>query len=173
MSTANKSALNFALSLNIPLWKLFGWFRWLQPWAMGDWQLHHDNAPAHASHLVQNFFVKTSNDPGDSAPLQPRFDALWLLTFPKTKITFEREDISDGWWDSGKYNGAADGGWENCVRSQCAYFEGDWSITVLCTMFLVSCVLFNKCLYFSYYMTGTFWTDLVYPADSTYIGLPS
>ena len=44
--------------------------------------------PAHASHLVQ-FFGETSNHPGDSAPLQPRFGALQLLTFPKTKIAFE------------------------------------------------------------------------------------
>ena len=41
------------------------------------------------------FFGETSNHPGDSAPLQPRFGALQLLAFPKTKITFEREEISD------------------------------------------------------------------------------
>ena len=40
------------------------------------------------------FFGETSNHPGDSAPLQPRFGALGLLAFPKTKITFEREEIS-------------------------------------------------------------------------------
>ena len=28
--------------------------------------------------------------------------------------------------------------WENCVRPQGAYFEGDWGVIVLCTMFLVS-----------------------------------
>ena len=49
---------------------------------------------------------------------------------------------------------AADGDWKNCVKSQGAYFEGDWGIIVLCTMFLVSCNLFNKGLYFSYYMAG-------------------
>ena len=49
-------------------------------------------------------FGETSNHPGDSAPLQPRFGALKLLAFPKTKITFEREEISDCWWDSGKYD---------------------------------------------------------------------
>ena len=38
-------------------------------------------------------FGETSNHPGDSAPLQSRFGALWLVTFPKTKITFEREEI--------------------------------------------------------------------------------
>ena len=98
------------------------------------------------------FFGETLNHSGDSVLLQPRFGALWLLAFPKTKITFEREEISEHWWDSGKYDGAADGDWKNCVRSQGAYFEGDWGIVVLCTMFLVSCVFFNKCLYFSYYM---------------------
>ena len=34
------------------------------------------------------------------------------------------------------------------MRSQGAYFEGDWGITVLCTMFLVSCIFFNKRLFF-------------------------
>ena len=45
--------------------------------------------------LCAEFFVETSNHPGDSAPLQPRFGALQLLASPKTKITFEREEISD------------------------------------------------------------------------------
>ena len=60
---------------------------------------------------------------------QPRYSPdlvpcdFWL--FPKLKITFEREEISDPRGDSGKYDGAADGGWENYVRSQGAYFEGD------------------------------------------------
>ena len=67
------------------------------------------------------FFGETSNHPGDSATLQPRFGVLQLLPFPKTKITFEREEISDHRWDSGKYDGAADGNWENCVRSQGAF----------------------------------------------------
>ena len=84
------------------------------------------------------FFGKASNHPGDSALPQPRFGTLQLLFFPKTKITFEREEISDYWWDSGQYNGAADGDWENYVRSQGAYFEGDWGVIVICTMFLLS-----------------------------------
>ena len=104
-------------------------------------------------HILCNFFCETSNHPGDSAPLQPRFGALWLLTLPQTKITFEMEEISDHRWDSGEYDTAADGDWESCVRSQGAYFEGDWGVIVLWTMFLVSCI-FNKCLYFSYYMAG-------------------
>ena len=34
-------------------------------------------------------FGKTSNHPGDSAPLQPRCGTLQLLAFPKRKNTFE------------------------------------------------------------------------------------
>ena len=34
--------------------------------------------------------------------------------------------------------------WENTVRSQGTYFEGDWGVIVLCTMLLVSCIFFNK-----------------------------
>ena len=72
------------------------------------------------------------------SPLQPRFGVLWLLAFPQTKITFKREDASDYWWDSGKYDGAAGGDWENGMRSQGAYFEENWGIIVLCTIFLIS-----------------------------------
>ena len=51
------------------------------------------------------FFGDTSNHPGDSAPLQPRLDTLTTSGFPQTKIIFEREESSDHWWDSGKYDG--------------------------------------------------------------------
>ena len=55
------------------------------------------------------FFGKTSNQPDDPAPLQHRTGTLQLLAFPQTKITFEREEISDHRQDLGKYDGAADG----------------------------------------------------------------
>ena len=32
----------------------------------------------------------------------------------------------------------------------------DWDVIVLCTMFLVSCIFFSKCLYFAYYISGDF-----------------
>ena len=88
--------------------------------AMGNWWLAASLRQYAHSCITSRaeFFGKTSNDPGDSASIQPRFGALWLLAFPKTIITFEREEISDCQWDSGKYDGAADGDWENCVRSQ-------------------------------------------------------
>ena len=40
----------------------------LQLWATGDWQLHRDNAPTHASGLVQSF-SETSNRSGETVPL--------------------------------------------------------------------------------------------------------
>ena len=52
-------------------------------------------------------------------------------------------------WD--QENTTASGNWENCVRSQGAYFGRDWSVIVLCTMSLVFVSSsINVC--FSYYM---------------------
>ena len=93
------------------------------------------------------------------SPLQPRFGALQLLAFPKTKISSEREEISGHQWDSGKYDWAADGNWKNCVRSVGAYSEAEWGIIVLWTMFLVSSSI-NVSSFHSAWL-DTFWTDLV------------
>ena len=94
--------------------------------AMGNWWLTASSQQHTHSCITSHaeFFGKTSNHPGDSAPLQPRFGTLQHLAFPKTAIIFETEEISDHPWDSGRYDGAADGGCENCVRSWGAYFEG-------------------------------------------------
>ena len=97
------------------------------------------------------FCGKASNHPGDSALLQPVFGTLKLLAFPKTKTTFEREEISDYQWDSGKYDGAADGNWENCEVPRCLLWRG-LSFIVLCTLFLVSPSV--NVSFFPYYMAG-------------------
>ena len=55
-------------------------------------QLHHDNAPAYSTALVQAFVRKASHHPGLSARLQPRFGSLRLLTLPKAKIAVEKEE---------------------------------------------------------------------------------
>ena len=130
------------------------WQKWST--AMGNWWLAASSLQHTCSCITSHaeFCGETSNQPGDSAPLKPSFGALQLLAFPKTKITFEQEEISDHQQDSGKYDGAAGEDWENYVRVQGAYFEGDWSSIVLCTMFLITCIFFNKCLYFSYDMAG-------------------
>ena len=53
------------------------------------WQLRHYNMPAHASCLVQSFLVKHQIIQVTQPP--SRLD----LAFLQTKITFEREEISD------------------------------------------------------------------------------
>ena len=71
------------------------------------------------------FFGKTPNHPGDSAcPLQLKLAPCDFWFFLKLK-SLEREETSDHRRDSGEYDGVADGVWENCVRSQGTYFEGD------------------------------------------------
>ena len=114
--------------------------------ALGNWWLAASSWQGACSCVTccAEIFGETSNHPGDSTPLQPRLGALWLLAFPKTKTTFEREEISDHQWNSIKCDGAVDGKWENWVRSPDAYFEGHWGIIALC-------IFFNKCLFFILY----------------------
>ena len=57
-----------------------------------------------------------------------------------------------------KHNRAADSDRENCVRSQGAYFEGDWGVIVLCTVFPVSSM--NVSIFHITWL-DTFWTGLV------------
>ena len=119
--------------------------------------------PTHASPLIQ-FFGETSNHPGDSAPLQPRFGALQHLAFPKTKITFEREDISDSWWDSGNIWW---GSWW-WLGELCEVPRWLWrGLRCHCPMYNVSCIL-NKCLYFYSTWLDTFWAYFTYPHKILY-----
>ena len=148
-------------SLDIPPLKVFGWFRRSQLWASGDWQFHHHNTPARASHHMQ-FFCETSSHPGDSATLQPRFGAMWLLAFPKTKITFEREEISDHQWDSGKYSRTTDGDGRTVWGPKVPTLKGTEALLsyVQCFLYLVSSSI-NVSIFLSTWM-DTFWTDLLY-----------
>ena len=111
--------------------------------AMGNWWLAASSQQCACTCIKSftEFFVKHQKT--QPRWLSPSIAQIWhpetkVLIFPKTKITFEREEISDWWWDSGKYDRVADGDWENCVRSQGAYFGGNCGVIVLCTMFLVS-----------------------------------
>ena len=81
---------------------------------------------AHIWHPVTSGFSPNLN-------LWKRRDFRLLMRFRKIWL--------GGWWQLG----------ELCKIS---YFEGVWGLIVLCTMFLVSCIFFKKCLYFAYYMAG-------------------
>ena len=138
---------------------------------MGNWWLAASSGQ-HAHSCIMSHahvFGETSNHPDDPGPLRPRFGPLQLLTFSKTKITFDREEISNHLWDSGKYDGEADGDWENCVRSQDSYFERDWGIIFLSIMFLVSFSI-NVSIFHIVWL-DSFWTSLIYVYTHVYINL--
>ena len=85
----NKSASNFTLSLNIPLWKLFGWFRRLQLWATDDWQLHHSNTPIPASPLVQSSSAKHQIIQMTQLPYSPNLAPCDFWILPKLKLSLK------------------------------------------------------------------------------------
>ena len=131
---------------------------------MGNWWLAASSQPHPRSCITfhAECFSETSNHPGDLAPLQPRFGTLWLLAFPQTKITFEREAISNCRSDSGKYDRAADGDWENCVRSLAPTLKGtEVSLSyVQCFLYLVSSSV-NISIFHTTWL-DIFWTGLIY-----------
>ena len=129
-----------------------------KPTAMGTWWLAASSQQHTCSCITScaEFFGKTSNHSGDSTPLQPRFGALWLLTFPKTKITSPREEISDHQWDSGIYDRAAVVIGRTVWGHKVPAFKG---LRHHCPVYHVSVyhvywVFFSKCLSFAYYMAG-------------------
>ena len=94
------------------------------------------------SHITScaEIFGETRDHPGDSVPLQPRFGILWLLAFPKTKITFEMEEMSDpsirfrkiwqgSWWQLG----------ELCEVPRCLLWR---KLSHHCPMYNVSCIFY-------------------------------
>ena len=123
-------------------------------WAASSWQCAHACIMPHAE-----FFCETSSHPGCSVLLQPTFGTLWLLAFPTTKITFEKgrdfrplmrfRKIQQGsWWQLG----------ELCEVPRFLLWRG---LRCRCPAYNISCIFFNKYLYFSYYTLDTFWTDIV------------
>ena len=85
----NESASHFAVSLNVHLWIVFRWFRRPQLWATGNWQLHHNNAPTHASHLLQSFLVKHQITQVTQSPCSPDLAPCGFWIFPKQKSLLE------------------------------------------------------------------------------------
>ena len=82
---------------------------WMMPqlWATGDWQLHHDNASNSCITSCAVFWWNIKSPRW----LSPTTAQVWhpvTSGFSQNKVTFEREEISDHRWDSGKYDGAAD-----------------------------------------------------------------
>ena len=120
-------------------------------------------------HISCRVFSQNMRSSRGLSPLQPRFGTLWLLAFPKTKITFKKGRDFRPFMYSGKYNETADRNWENCVRFQGAYFEGDWGIMccVQCFLYLVSSSINISIFHITW--LDTLWTGLVYPESDYFL----
>ena len=56
-----------------------------EKWRDGDWILHHDNAPAHTSHLVQQFLAKHGTAQLQQPPYSPDLAPCDFFLFPRLK----------------------------------------------------------------------------------------
>ena len=66
--------------------------------ATGDWQLHHDNVPAHASCLVQSFLVRLQITQVTHTPYNPDLAppcVFWLFPKLKSPLKGKRFQIID------------------------------------------------------------------------------
>jgi hypothetical protein len=104
-----------------------------------DWQLHHDNAPAHSSHLNQSFLAKHGIPVVHQAPYSPDMAPCDFWLFLKLKRPLKGshfESRKDIMWNAMKELRSLPEifqkcfqqwkeRWAKCVESQGAYFEGD------------------------------------------------
>ena len=102
---------------------------------------------------MQNFLVKQQITQVTQAPYHPGLAPCNFWLFPKLKSSLKgkRFQTIDEIQENTMGQLMAIG---RTMRSQGAYFKGDRSIIVLCTVFFVSCIFLNKCPYFSYCMAG-------------------
>ena len=130
--------------------------------AVGNWWLaassqqhvHSCIMSTPASRLRQSFLTKHQITQVTQHPYSPDLAPCGFWLFPKLKSPLKGERFQTVDEIQENMMGAADGNWENHKRSQGTHFEGDWGVIVLCTVFLVSCIFFSKCLYFSHYVAG-------------------
>ena len=101
-------------------------------------------------HVSCRAFLCNIKSWGDSAPLQPRFGALWLLAFViiKSPLKWKRfqtiDEIQENMTGSWCWLG------ELCEIPRCLLWSG-LRCHVPCTMFVVSCIFFNKPVFFIEY----------------------
>ncbi|KAL4143544.1 hypothetical protein QTP88_005863 [Uroleucon formosanum] len=106
----------------------------------GSWKLHHDNAPAHSAHIVQQFFTKHGIPVASQPPYLPDLAPCDFFLFPKIKMVLKGKRFQDV--DEIKQNATEQlrgvskndftrcfqkwqERWRTCMDSEGAYFEGD------------------------------------------------
>lgn len=106
----------------------------------GSWKLHHDNAPAHSAHVVQQFLAKHGIPVVSQPPYSPDLAPCDFFLFPKIKMALKGKRFQDV--DEIKQNATEQlrgvskndfhrcfqkwqERWRTCMDSEGAYFEGD------------------------------------------------
>ncbi|KAL4113507.1 hypothetical protein QTP88_017119 [Uroleucon formosanum] len=106
----------------------------------GSWKLHHDNAPAHSAHVVQQFLAKHGIPVVSQPPYSPDLAPYDFFLFPKIKMALKGKRFQDV--DEIKQNATEQlrgvskndfhrcfqkwqERWRTCMDSEGAYFEGD------------------------------------------------
>ena len=59
--------------------------KWPEKWRVGDWILHHDNVPAHPSHIVQQFLANHGTAYLQKPPYSPDVAPCDFFLFPRLK----------------------------------------------------------------------------------------
>ena len=67
-------------------------------WSSGDWLLHHDNAPAHSSNLVQQFLAEHKVVQLRQPPYRPDIAHCDFWMFPKLKMALNGKRFDDTRW---------------------------------------------------------------------------
>ena len=161
---SNESASDFALSLNILLWNLFRWFRRLRNCSDGQLVIgsfitimcllmHHVSCRVFWQNIKSPKWFSLPYSPG-LAPCD-----FWLFSKLKEKRCQTIDEIQENTMGQLMAIG----------RSQGAYFEGDWGVTVLCTLYLVSFSVNVSTFHITW--LDTFWTGLVYFRGSEPVAL--
>ena len=106
----------------------------------GSWKLHHDNAPAHSAHVVQQFLAKHGIPVVSQPPYSPDLAPCDFFLFTKIKMALKGKLFQDV--DEIKQNATKElrgvskidfhrcfqkwqERWRTCMDSEGAYFEGD------------------------------------------------
>ena len=124
--------------------------------AMGNWWLAASSQQSAHSRITScaEFFMKHQitqvTQPPNSPDLAP--GDFWL--FPKLKSPLKGKRFQTVHEIQENTTGQLMVTGRTAWGLNCAYFESHWGIIVLCTMFFVSGIFFNKCLYFSHSMAG-------------------
>ena len=115
-------------------------------WLAASWQCAHSRITSHAV-----FFGETSNNPGDSLPYSPDLVPcnFWLFLKLKSPLKGNSFQIIDEIQENMTRQLMSMG--ELCEVLRCLLWRGPRHH---CSMDNVSCIFFNKCPYFSYYMAA-------------------